>query len=265
VGRLTATASHPGGLEALLRRDRGVVLASIALIAGLAWLYLWREWAAMEAMGGMAMAMPPRAWGIATFGLTFLMWTVMMVGMMQPSAAPTILFYAALVRKNGERGTVLPAAWVFAGGYLLAWAAFSLAATVAQLALEQAGIVSAMMISTSRRVDAAIFIAAGAYQWLPAKDACLGKCRQPMQFFMTHWRGGASGTLGMGLESGAYCVGCCWAIMLLLFAGGVMNLLWVAAIAVFVLAEKAMPAGGITGRVAGVVLAAWGLILLVTS
>lgn len=263
--RLSEHAAPPGGIETLLRRDRGVVLASLVLIVALAWIYLWREWAAMQAMGGLSMAMPPRELDATAFGLTFLMWSVMMVGMMLPSAAPTILFYAAMVRKNSERGAVLPAAWIFAGGYLLAWTAFSLAVTVLQLVLEEMALVSAMMVSSSRWLSGAIFIAAGIYQWLPAKDACLGKCRQPTQFFMTQWRGGAVGTLRMGVESGAYCVGCCWAIMLLLFTVGVMNLAWVAAIAAFVLTEKLAPGGGVTARIAGVLLATWGLVLLLSS
>jgi predicted metal-binding membrane protein len=263
--RLSDRATPSGGIEALLRRDRGVVAASLVLITALAWVYLWREWAAMQAMGGMSMAMPPRELDATAFGLTFLMWAVMMVGMMLPSAAPTIQFYATIARKNGARGVILPDAWVFAAGYLLAWTTFSLIATALQLALEHAALVSAMMVSTSRWLSGALFIVAGVYQWLPAKDACLGKCRQPAQFFMTHWRAGTAGTLRMGVESGAYCVGCCWAIMLVLFAVGVMNLVWVAAIAAFVLIEKLAPAGGVTARLAGILLAAWGLVLLVVG
>ena len=264
MGGLAPQAALDRGIEATLRRDRRVVTASLVLVVALAWFYLWREAASMSHMD---MAMPdmpnmPRASVAETFVLTFVMWTVMMVGMMLPSAAPTILVYGAMVRRNGERGTILPGVWIFAGGYLVVWTAFSLLAAVLQVALEQASLVTPMMVSASQGMNAAILIAAGIYQWLPFKDACLGKCRNPLQFLVARWRPGAGGAFRMGAESGAYCVGCCWVLMLLLFVAGVMNLLWVAVITAFVFVEKLRP-GKFASGIAGVALVLTGVALLI--
>ncbi len=195
----------------------------------------------------------------APFALTVLMWVVMMAAMMLPGAMPTVLLYASLVRKNAERGTVLPSTWVFVGGYVLAWAGFGLAAAVLQTMLEQAGLLTPMMSSASRWLTGGLLVAAGIYQLTPLKAACLTQCRNPVQFLMAHWRPGATGALRMGMAHGAYCVGCCWALMLLLFAVGVMNLIWVALIAAFVSIEKLLPAGRLTGRFAGAALIVVGL------
>ncbi len=211
----------------------------------------------------MPMAGMQHAVGAGTVALTFGMWTVMMVGMMLPSAAPTILLYGALVRKNGERGTVLPAVWIFTSGYLVAWTSFSLAAALLQLALEQTALMTPMMVSASRGLSAAILITAGIYQSLPVKEICLRKCRNPIEFFATRWRAGADGAFRMGVEHGMYCVGCCWMLMLLLFVAGVMNLVWVALIAGFVFVEKLLPAEKFTSRFASAALILSGLVLLI--
>ena len=242
----------PRGIEAALRRDRLVVALSLAAVVALAWLYLWRH-ASMPAMDSAALA------------LTFIMWVVMMAGMMLPGAAPTILFYGAMVRKNAERGTVLPAVWVFAGGYLLVWTAFSLVAVVLQAALEHAALLTPDMASGSNQLNGALLIAAGIYQLTPLKNICLSRCRNPVQFFMTHWRPGTSGALRMGITQGAYCLGCCWMLMLLLFVVGVMNLAWVALIAAFVFLEKLLPGGRLTSRLAGVALIVAGSAILVAA
>jgi predicted metal-binding membrane protein len=265
VDRLAPQSTLDRGLEAALRRDRRVVTASLVVVVALAWICLWRDAASMNHMGmpEMPMSSMSRASGTATFALTFMMWAVMMVGMMLPSAAPTILLYGALVRKNGERGTVLPGVWVFTSGYLAVWAGFSLLATLLQGALEQASLVTPMMVSASKGMSAAILIAAGIYQWLPFKEACLRKCRNPLQLFVARWRPGAGGAFRMGAESGAYCLGCCWALMLLLFVAGVMNLLWVALIAGFVFVEKLLPAERFTSGFAGVALVLSGAALLI--
>ena len=240
------------GIEAALRRDRLVIALSLAAVVALAWLYLWRH-ASMPAMDSAALA------------LTFFMWVVMMAGMMLPGAAPTILFYGAMVRKNAERGTVLPAVWVFASGYLLVWTAFSLASVLLQAALEHAALLTPHMASGSNRLNGALLVAAGVYQLTPLKDHCLSKCRNPVQFFMTHWRPGTSGALRMGITQGAYCLGCCWMLMLLLFVVGVMNLAWVALIAAFVFLEKLLPGGRLTSRLAGVALIGVGLTILIAA
>ncbi len=260
MGGIAPQAAVDRGIEAILRRDRKVVTVSLVLVVALAWLYLWHD---ARAMSSMDMADMQHAVGAGTVALTFGMWTVMMVGMMLPSAAPTILLYGALVRKSGERGTVLPAVWIFTSGYLVAWTSFSLAAALLQLALEQTALMTPMMVSASRGLSAAILIAAGIYQWLPVKEICLRKCRNPIEFFATRWRAGADGAFRMGVEHGMYCVGCCWMLMLLLFVAGVMNLVWVALIAGFVFVEKLLPAEKFTSRFASAALILSGLVLLI--
>jgi predicted metal-binding membrane protein len=264
VGGVAPQAGLDRGIETTLRRDRRVVAASLVVVIAAAWLYLWRDATAMSHMGmaDMPGARMPPAPDAGTLGLTFVMWAVMMVGMMLPSTAPTILFYGALVRRNGERGTVLPAVWVFTSAYLAVWVGFSLLATLLQAALQQAALVTPMMVSTSRGLSAALLLAAGIYQWLPVKKACLSRCRNPVEFFITRWRTGRGGAFRMGAEHGLYCVGCCWLLMLLLFVAGVMNLVWVALIAGFVFLEKLVPAGRFVSAFASVALVLAGLVLL---
>jgi len=265
VGGVTPQATLDRGIEATLRHDRWVVTASLVLVVALAWLYLWRDSTAMSDMGmaGMPMASMLPALGVAALSLTFAMWTVMMIGMMLPSAAPAILLYGTMVRRNGERGTVLPAVWIFTSGYIAAWTGFSLVASLLQVALEQAALVTPMLESASNGLSAAILITAGIYQRLPLKAACLNKCRNPLEIFVTRWRAGRGGAFRMGAELGLFCVGCCWMFMLLLFVAGVMNLVWVALIASFVFIEKLLPAGKLTSNFAGVTLILSGLVLAI--
>jgi predicted metal-binding membrane protein len=169
-----------------------------------------------------------------------------------------VLLFAAMQRGRGA-GRTPRLVLAFAAGYLLVWTAFSACAAVAQFVLHQAAMLSPMMTTSSARLSGAILIAAGVYQLTPFKGACLTHCRTPLGFLMSHWRDGTAGALRMGMAHGAYCLGCCWALMCVLFVVGVMNLLWVAAIAIFVLVEKVGPAGAIVSRVAGVVLIAFGL------
>jgi predicted metal-binding membrane protein len=264
VGGIAPQAALERSIEATLRRDRWVVTASLVLVIALAWLYLWRDAATMD-MADMPMASMPHAFSGGTLALTFMMWAVMMVGMMLPGTAPAILLYGAMVRKNGERGTVLPAVWIFTSGYLAVWLGFSLIAALLQIALERAALLTAMMASANKGLSAAILIAAGIYQWLPLKKVCLNKCRNPLEFFITRWRAGAGGAVRMGAEHGLFCVGCCWMLMLLLFVAGVMNLLWVALIAAFVFIEKLLPAGKFTSAFASIVLVLSGFILLIKA
>jgi predicted metal-binding membrane protein len=202
------------------------------------------------------------AWSAYHFGLMVVMWWVMMIGMMVPSAAPMILMFATINRRRRERDQPFVPTAVFAVGYLIAWGAFSVAATAAQWGLEEAALLSPMMVSTSPVLGGLLFVAAGVYQWTPLKHACLRNCRSPFSFIMTRWRDGRRGALGMGIEHGAYCLGCCWFIMALLFVGGVMNLLWVAAIAAFVFVEKLFPAGDRVARGAGVLMVVAGVYML---
>jgi len=201
--RVTGLTAADRGIEAALRRDGAILLASLAGLAGLSWLYLWREADAMDRMmtGLQPMAMQPTATSAATLLLAFLMWAIMMAGMMLPSVAPATLLYLAIVRKNRERGTVLPAAWLFAGGYLLVWTAFSIGATALQVLFEEAQLASPMMVVTSKWLSGVILIAAGCYQWSALKNRCLAHCRSPIQFITAHWRAGRFGALRIDRKS----------------------------------------------------------------
>ncbi|CAA9526198.1 MAG: hypothetical protein AVDCRST_MAG05-3992 [uncultured Rubrobacteraceae bacterium] len=246
--------------ENVLRRDRLVVLSGLTAIAALSWIYvssLAPDTSGMDM--GAEMAMPRmQAWGAADFGLTFVMWAVMMVAMMTPSAAPMILMFAGVNRRRREQQASYVPTGVFLAGYLAVWAAFSVIATAAQWGLHDASLLSPMAAITSPAVGGVLLVAAGVYQWTPLKHACLSKCRSPLGFVLNEWREGGRGAFLMGLKHGGYCAGCCWSLMALLFVAGVMNLLWVAAIAGFVLIEKVAPGGERLGRATGVVLVGWG-------
>jgi predicted metal-binding membrane protein len=240
-----------------VRRDRLIVATGLASVVALSWLYLWHDAAMMASRNEAA-----RSMGLV---VSFAMWFVMMMAMMLPAALPAVLVYGAMVRRHTEHGRALPAAWMFVSGYVTAWAAFSFAAVLVQAALERWKLLAPMLDSANQWLSGALLLAAGIYQWSPLKHACLSKCRNPVQFFITHWRTGATGALRMGLEHGAYCVGCCGVLMLLLFAVGVMNLLWIAVIAAFVFVEKLLPAGRMTAKFAGGALIVVGLIVLLDA
>jgi len=210
--------------------------------------------------GMSAMQIP--VWDAGYFGMMFLMWAVMMVGMMVPSVTPMVLTYAGVAWKSGVQGTQVASTGSFVLGYIGIWVVFSLFATIAQWGLDQAALLSPMMVSTSVGLGAGLLIAAGIYQCLPIKDKCLQHCRSPVEFIATHWRSGSVGAFKMGLSHGMFCLGCCWAVMILLFVGGVMNLLWIAAMTIFVLLEKVLPLGDVSGRVVGVLMIATGGIIV---
>jgi len=263
-------------LEAVLRRDRLIIASALGVIAALAWAYvLWL--AADMNMGGMSMRgfrmipdgmgmMAPATapWSAVEFTLVFVMWAVMMVGMMAPSAAPMILMYARVGRQGKIAGKPLAATGWFAAGYFLAWTGFSLAATLMQWVLDRATLLDAQMASTNIMVGAGVLIAAGIYQWTPVKNACLAQCQTPIGFLMSHggFRSNIRGCLHLGLLHGTYCVGCCWVLMALLFVVGVMNVLWIALLALLALLERLTPWGRWVGRIAGVVCVAAGAWML---
>jgi predicted metal-binding membrane protein len=244
--------------ETVLRRERFIVASGLVLISVMAWVYMvYLAWE-MPAMD-QAMAMPQwKPWGLTGFLLTFIMWAVMMMAMMVPSAAPLILMFASVYRKREQKDGVFVPTWIFLAGYIAVWSGFSLLAALAQWGLHEATLLSPMMVATSPLLGGTLLIAAGVFQWAPLKEACLARCRTPLGFLMTEWRDGAWGALVMGLRHGAFCTGCCWALMALLFVGGVMNLLWVAAIALFVFTEKLAPHGDWIARFTGVLLFAYG-------
>ncbi len=250
-------------LETVLRRDRMVVLAALAALALLCWAYL-ASLAAAPAMGAMeGMAPAVAAWTAGDALATMLMWSVMMVGMMTPSVAPMILIYARVGRQAESRGTPFaPAGW-FALGYFVAWIGFAALATGLQWGLERALLVSPMAASATPVFGGLLLIGAGIYQWTPLKNACLSHCQSPLQFIQQHggFRGERGASVRLGLRHGLYCIGCCWALMLLLFVGGVMNLAWIAALGALVLAEKLIP-GRLFQRITAVALIAAGMLLL---
>ena len=253
-------------LSGLLRRDRALVLAGLAAVSAAAWAYLlFGSGLDMKRMGANAMGMMAMApeWTAGYAALIFAMWAVMMAAMMLPSASPTILLVAALAQR-GATGPKAGAA-LFAGGYLAVWIGFSLVATVLQWSLDRAGLLSPSMAAASRALAGAVLLAAGIYQWTPLKDACLRHCRSPIGFLVAHWRSDALGIVSTGMRHGAYCLGCCWMLMALLFVGGLMNLAWVAALALFVLAEKAAPWGGRMSRATGALLMLAGAAVLIET
>ena len=214
----------------------------------------------MPGMDMPGMPMPaPHPWAPLDVALLFLMWAVMMVAMMLPSAAPMILLVASVNRGRRERASPAAPTAIFAAGYLLVWTGFSAAAALAQAALHQAALLSPAMATTSPVLGGVLLLVAGIYQWLPLKSACLGRCQSPLGFLGSEWREGHRGALVMGVRHGLFCLGCCWALMALLFVAGVMHLAWVAGIAALVLVEKVVPGGRWVGRAAGVALAAAGL------
>ncbi|MBN1239946.1 MAG: DUF2182 domain-containing protein [Gammaproteobacteria bacterium] len=271
-------------MERILRRDRRVAAVALAVLCALAWTYLLAgagmgmslaDAAAFSlfpherAMSGTPDAMAEPRWSAAYAALTAAMWWVMMIAMMTPSAAPMILLQARVARhaqatgKDPDGG--LNQSALFVAGYLLVWLAFAIAATALEWLLEAAGWVSAMMMSSvSAGFTAGVLIAAGVYQFTPLKNACLRQCRAPFAFLTRHWRPGRLGAARLGILHGAYCVGCCWALMALLFVGGVMNPVWIAALAAVVLLEKLAGAGVLMSRLLGALLIAWGIAALAT-
>ena len=297
-------ARRPDALEAVLRRDRKVVTFVLVTVILGCWIYLLagagtgmipHEMAVlvpdemrmepsqpsmsgqetMTAASGQSsmadMMMAPVTWTPGYALVMFSMWWLMMIAMMLPSAAPMVLLHATVARKGLAEadGTPPPRlrsmSTAFVSGYLAMWGAFSLIAVAAQWALERGELLSAMMMPTSKWLGASLLLAAGVWQLTPFKTACLRHCRSPVQFLSDHWRPGVGGAFRMGVGHGAFCLGCCWFLMALLFFGGVMNLIWIIGLALLVLLEKLMPAGVALGRVTGLLLVAWGVWLGLTA
>ena len=274
-------------LESVLRRDRLVVVIALVAVIVLSWAYILAgagmgmsafEMTQMTQSVGVSDSTQPSMQEMSTGGtaadslmatgtwtvgyavVIFLMWWVMMFGMMLPSAVPLLLLFARMMRK--EKGAPYVPTGVFALGYVVMWAAFSAIATGAQWGLEASGLLSGIMVGTSAVLAAALLIAAGVWQLTPLKNACLRHCRSPIGFLSAHWRPGRTGAFRMGLVHGAFCLGCCWFLMALLFYGGVMNLYWIIGLALYILIEKLLPAGVRIGQLTGVALIAWGAVLL---
>lgn len=250
-GAGTAPRSAP---EWAARHGRLLVGAGLALAAGLG---LWLTFAAGDRL--MSAAAPPPA-SIAYAMLLFIMWWAMMMAMMLPSALPALLGFSAISRKiPGQGAAALPA---FAAGYAAVWTAFSAAAMVLQIVTTRVVPLTGMMAVASAAIGGGLLAAAGAYQLTPLKDACLRQCQQPVFFLARRWRNGAAGAFRLGLGHGVHCLGCCWVLMLLLFYGGVMELTWIVGLAVYVAAEKLIPARLRFDRAAGFALLLWGAFVL---
>jgi predicted metal-binding membrane protein len=256
-------------LQRLLRRDRIILVLCLLVLCGLAWAYLLTG-AAMSGSDAMHMDMARMSSGGAAapageFALVLVMWWVMMVAMMLPSATPAILLYERVHEHAlaSEAARTSAPAYVFAAGYLLFWLGFSVVAALSQSWLTSHGLISPEHLAlTNPWASGAILLAVGFYQLSPLKSVCLAHCRSPAAYLARHWRPGWTGAISLGVRHGAFCVGCCWALMLLLFVGGVMNMLWIALISLFVLAEKLIPFGPVVGRASGILLFALGLTCL---
>lgn len=257
-------------LEALLKRDRTVIGAGLIAITALAWAYMvYLAWDMkdMEMGSGMAMTTGDLAmtqvmsWSAVDFVMTFVMWAAMMVAMMLPAAAPMILMFATVNGKRQDQGRPFVATTVFLSGYLVVWWGFALVATLAQWGLHQGTLLSSMMGSVTPVLGGILLIAAGAFQWTPLKNVCLKHCRTPVGFMMSHWQEGGRGAFNMGIHHGIFCLGCCWFLMGLMFVAGVMSLVWMAAIAVYILLEKVVPQGAwgnVVTWAAGAGMVGWG-------
>ncbi|MBE9636291.1 DUF2182 domain-containing protein [Salipiger mangrovisoli] len=256
-------------VERMLRRDRALLVTAIGLLFLLSGLYtvfgVGMEMSSIEmtAMRGMRDMPAPRKagdWSMSHAVLVFLMWWVMMVAMMLPGVAPSVLLHAALQRHAERRGALPAASTTFLGGYLAVWAGFSVLAVLAQWGGEATGLVSPTLMTLTDTVPGGLLlIAAGAFQITPLKASCLVHCRSPMHYLSKHQKPGIGGAFRMGLEHGVYCLGCCWGLMALLFVGGIMNLYWIVGLAAFVAIEKLLPFGRGFSKAAGAALILWGI------
>ena len=249
----------------LNRRELWTILTSMAGVCLLCWIYLVKMAADMDAMLLAMPNMPLPEWDAGYAVLMFMMWAIMMIGMMLPSVTPAVLIYAGMDKKARRGGRPIAPTACFISGYLLMWIAFSALATALQWLLEKNALLSPMMKSSNTGFGAGLLIIVGLYQWLPIKESCLRHCRSPVQFISENWRKGYSGAVMLGIHHGLYCVACCWLLMALLFFGGVMSLLWIGGITLFVLLEKILPMGVVAGKSLGVILIASGLFLLLNG
>lgn len=260
------------GQLSLRQRDQLLIVSALAAIVFLSWWYLVQlnnqmntmpAMNDMSAMGVMNAGLHP--WTPTDFLMMFIMWAVMMIAMMVPSAMRMVMIYAHVVAREKTQDSPITPTLAFALAYIVVWSLFSLFATLLQWGLESVALLSPMMVTTSSSLGAGLLIAAGFYQLTPLKDSCLKYCQSPAMFIAAHYQKGAMGAFKNGLTHGIYCLGCCWLIMALLFVGGVMNLIWILAISLFVLAEKLLPANIVTSRITGISMILAGVIYLAIS
>lgn len=250
-----------GGRE-LPRRERLVIGGSLLAVTLLAWVYLVYDARMMNRAGSCCAIANAGAPSLSTVPALFLMWSVMMIAMMLPTALPMVLTFAAVSRNRRSAGRAHVPVAIFVCGYVIVWCVFSAAAAAAQWLLHRAALLSTSMSSTSAVFAGVLLLSAGFFQFTPLKRVCLARCRSTLEFIMTRWREGRGGALRMGLEHGAFCAGCCWAFMTLLFALGVMNLFWVAALTALVCVEKMLPSRARIDFATGALLLGWGVFVL---
>lgn len=254
--------SMPGTTAHMTPARLALLLGGPVAVAAASWIYLALMITDMSAIPGMsAMMMSPQMFTPMQFFGLFLMWAVMMSAMMLPTAAPMIGAYARMQGADRARGAGWLPVFAFSGGYVLAWAGFSLVAAGLQAGLTNLAVMSPMMMKAATPLGGGILVIAGLYQFSPIKHACLRQCRTPISFLMTQWRDGEWGALTMGWRHGLFCVGCCWALMGLLFVVGVMNTAWIIAITVYVLVEKIVPSSEILAKFVGVTMVGLGLLI----
>lgn len=260
-------------LEGLLVRKRLTVAVSLGMLVALAWGYLALTMGGAPAGTGaegwwdriveICRVDGDQPWGLGDAAMLLVMWLVMSVAMMLPTAAPMILTFADITATKLDGRALLARVGVFAGGYLAVWSAYAVAATGVQWLLRDGALMRAEAAQTW--LAGGLLVVAGLYQFTPVKDLCLSKCRNPMTWFMGNWKNGTDGAWRMGLAHGAWCLGCCWALMLVMIPAGAMNLAWMGILAALMLAEKVLPRPTLTGRAAGILLTGWGLALLSTG
>lgn len=240
-------------------RDAVIVAIALLALAGSAWAYTTHMAVMMAHMDHAGMRAPTMRW--LDLALLFAMWVIMMVAMMTPAVGPMTYAFATINRRRRERAEPYVATAIFVAGYVLAWAGFSAATTALQVALHHFGLLDPMMTQTSPALSAALFFAAGLYQWSSLKETCLTRCRSTDGFILSHWQEGPDGAVVMGLKHGLYCIGCCTPLMMLLFAGSVMDLRWVAGLTALVMIEKLLPRPDLWRRLIGLGLLVAGAVI----
>ena len=243
-------------------RDRVAIWLALGTVTALLWVYVYRQMDAMEGMADIAVPPSPISWAVSDFVLNIAIWWAMMPGMMLPSAAPMILIFATINQNKRRRGQPFVPTMLFTSGYLVAWGLFGVFATLADWGFERAALIAPGTGRLNPMLGGVVVIVAGIYQLTPFKSVCLTHCRSPFDFILNHWRDGAPGAMRMGFEHGLFCLGCCWFLMALLFAAGIMSLLWMAALTVFVFVEKLFPAGQWIARASGVAMLGFGIYLI---
>jgi len=246
-------------IEAVLKKDRTILIISITVIIALSWGYMFYLAGSMSSPEMVMVNPAPRIWNSTDLIFIFVMWAVMMIAMMLPSATPMLLMFSKVNRKDKQLRQPIFLTAIFLLGYLTVWTGFSLLATLFQWYLHNVSLLSSMMVSNNPVFGGVLLVSTGIFQFTSLKKACLNHCRSPLGFLLNEWKDGKSGAFYMGFKHGIFCVGCCWLLMSLLFVTGVMNLLWVAIIAVYVLIEKIIPSGRFVSRATGLIIILYGI------